>query len=270
MKKAILLGSLLLVALLLMGCAAKDSAQYPEADTVMQRDPMSLTASQGSAAPEEPDESAIDWDGADYDPSAEEDAGDASFVPTAVYDDMGNALYAGATPIPLDPIDMPTATPRPALTFTYGPVELNSLKLSFEAPAGWTVDASASDTVVITDPNTYDGFNAAMTISISPVSNTYKLNDVKNTVRDKLKEIGQFNYSEWHTTDVSARTLLKKDGFYANYRGVLYNGTVVRGRVMVALLDGNRIITVHMACPGWYNESYMNVVAKFRDTVKMK
>ena len=61
---------------------------------------------------------------------------------------------------------------------------------------------------------------------------------------------------------------VKKDGYYANYRGVYYDGTIVRGRVMVALLDNRQIITLHMTCPGWFNESYMNVVAHFRDTVK--
>ena len=39
-----------------------------------------------------------------------------------------------------------------------------------------------------------------------------QLNDVKNTVREKLKEIGQYNYTKWETTSLSARTLLKKDG----------------------------------------------------------
>ena len=44
---------------------------------------------------------------------------------------------------------------------------------------------------------------------------------------------------------------------------------MIRGRVMVALLDNHQIITLHMSCPGWFNESYMNVVAHFRDTAKM-
>ncbi|MBQ9264551.1 MAG: hypothetical protein IJ189_10175 [Clostridia bacterium] len=262
MKKAILLAALLLAALMLAGCAAHEGTQYPDAPAaVMQQDPLSVV--QATDVPVSGD--AFDWDS--YDPASEEDNG--TFVEGAVYDDLGNAVYAGATPIPLNPIDMPTPTPRPALAFTYGPVELPNLRLSFEAPAGWQVDASQPDTVTITDPNTYDGVNAVMAISITSVPSSYKLNDVKATVKDKLKEIGQYNYGEWSTTDLSARTLLKKDGYYANYRGVYYDGTVVRGRVMVALLDGNRIITLHMACPGWYNEDYMKVVAKFRDTAKL-
>ncbi len=264
MKKAILLACLLAAALLLSACAPSQETQFPETKTSIQQDPMALADPEAEA---DAGADAFDWDS--YDPSAEEDNGQ-TFMEGAVYDEMGNNVYAGATPIPLDPIDMPTATPRPNLTFVYGPVEIASMRLSFEAPAGWQVDASQADTVVITDPTAYDGYNAVMTISITPVASSYKLNDVKTTVRDKLKEIGQYNYTKWETTSLSARTLLKKDGFYANYRGEYYDGTVVRGRVMAALLDGNRIITLHMACPGWYNESYMNVVAHFRETAKLQ
>ncbi|MBR1586539.1 MAG: hypothetical protein IJ662_13445 [Clostridia bacterium] len=271
MKKAILLMALLLALVLLAGCAASEGTQFPDAETAFQRDPMSLAADEDDEEEfdwaEDDEDDAIDWD--EYDPASEEDDG-AVYVEGLVYDDMGNSVYAGATPIPLNPIDMPTATPRPELTFTYGQVDIPTLGLSFEAPAGWTVDASAGDTVVITDPTTYDNFNASMTISITPVASTYKLNDVKTSVRDKLKEIGQYNYSVWTTTSLSERTLLKKDGYYANYRGEYYDGTVVRGRVMIALLDGNRIITLHMAAPGWYNDSYMKVVAHFRETAKMQ
>ena len=110
--------------------------------------------------------------------------------------------------------------------------------------------------------------NAQLTVSILSVSSDYKLADVKTRVTDMLKEIGQYNYSQWTTTNLAERTLLKQDGYYANYRGVRTDGTIIRGRVMVALLEGNKIITVHMMVPGWFNESYMKVVDHFRDTLK--
>lgn len=201
-----------------------------------------------------------------YNPMLEEDNG---FVANdTVYDENGNTVYAGATPIPLDPIDMPTPTPRPSLTFSYGTVIAEKLGITFEGPVGWAVDVSAADAIVLTDPVTYDNVNATMTIRISPVDSDFKLADVKNEVRSMLAEIGQYNFAKWEVNDLSARTLLKKDGYYTNYRGEYYDGTVIRGRVMVALLDGNKIISVHMAAPGWFNESYMNVVSHMRDTLQ--
>ena len=236
----------LVLALMLLGCAALASG-------TLQRDPMAT-----------PDTTLPDG----YDPASEED-GETAYVAGAAYDAYGRQMYAGATPIPLDPIDMPTATPRPSLAFSYGVATVDSLNLTFEAPVGWGVDTSVPDAVTLIDPNTYDNYNASMTIRIVSVSSSYKLADVKTEVRTMLSEIGKYDFAKWETTDLALRTLLKKDGYYANYRGEYYDGTVVRGRVMVALLDGNKIITVHMACPGWYNESYMNVVSHFRDTVKL-
>ena len=267
MKKCVLLSLLLALMVLLAGCGQEE--QFSELPSNYQQDPLSVPTD--TPAPTE----ALSNDyldtgtysfGEEYDPASEEDT--TSFELGAQYDEYGNALYAGATPIPLDPIDMPTATPRPDLTFSYGAVIADKLGIQFEAPVGWMQDTSASDTIVLTDPNTYDGFQATLTIRISDVSSDYKLADVKTEVQNILKEVGQYNYNKWETTSLAARTLLDKDGYYANYRGEYYDGTVVRGRVMVALLDGNKIITVHMAAPGWYNTSYMNVVGHFRDTLK--
>lgn len=257
MKKAMLLVSLLLAAMLLMGCSAQNE-NFPNASANMQKDPLTVETTDAPAIHVSAE--------MDYDPMAEEDVN--TYVAGALYDEYGNTLYAGATPIPLDPIDMPTATPRPSLTFSYGVANVDHLNISFEAPVGWVVDTSAADTVVLTDPQTYDNFNATMTVKISPVASTFNLSDVKAEVKAVLAEIGQYNYTTWETTDLAERTLLKKDGYYANYRGQYYDGTIVRGRVMVALLDNNQIMTVHMAAPGWFNESYMNVVSHFRDTLK--
>ncbi len=183
------------------------------------------------------------------------------------YDEYGRQVYAGATPIPLDPVDLPTPTPRPTLAFTYTQISVNGL--TFEYPVGWMVDTPDANTIILTDPNTYDNYNASMTITIESVASSFTLSDCKTKVAQMLQEIGQYNYTDWQTNQVAERTLLKKDGYYNNYRGEYYDGTIVRGRVMVALLDNHQIITLHMSCPGWYNESYMNVVGHFRDTAKL-
>lgn len=258
MKKRSLLLVLLAVCLAFAGCAANDTKLAAETPGV-QKDPMTVPTQEAEA------EAAGNEDEVWGDPLAEEDNG--SFLPGTVYDAYGNAVYAGATPIPLDPIDMPTATPRPSLAFSYTAVAAESLGIQFEAPQGWVMDASKPGTVVLMDPQAYDNVNATLTVTISPVASTYKLADAKKEVTSYLATLGK-GYTTWKTFEIASRTLLEKDGYYNNYRGEQADGTVVRGRVMVALLDGNQIITVHMAAPGWYNESYMNVVAHFRDTLK--
>ena len=93
-KRVCLLVMILAAAVLLSGCAAPEN-NYDEYNPVSQQDPLSVPTAVPAGAME-------------YDPLAEED-GD-TYVPGMAYDEYGNALYAGATPIPLDPIDKPTAT----------------------------------------------------------------------------------------------------------------------------------------------------------------
>lgn len=248
-KRLMLVCVLLLTAVLLCGCGTAPE-QNNNIPTVSQQDPLSIPP----AATELP-----------YDPLAEED-GD-TYVAGQVYDEYGNSLYAGATPIPLDPVDMPTPTPRPELAFSYTPVQLPDMGIQFEAPQGWYMDNTIAGTVKFVDPNTYDNVNGSLTISIVSVAPDYKLANVKTTLNEKLEEISR-NYVEWRIYQADSRTLMDRDGYYNNYRGVMTDGNVVRGRMMIALLENNRILVVDLCAPGWYNESYMNILNKFRDTLK--
>ena len=90
--------------------------------------------------------------------------------------------YAGATPIPLDPVDLPTPTPHPELTFDYATYTAGSLGLSFDCPSGWLVDESQTDVFVLTEPETqmHDGQQCIITISAEPVTANYSEKDLKS------------------------------------------------------------------------------------------
>ena len=185
-KKLLLLALVCAMALILCGCKGGSGNTFPTSEPTQKA---ALDAVPTVLPTDEP----------------EVDEGPA-FVPAQV------SQYAGASPVPLDPVDMPTPTPRPSLTFEYGAVSADRLGISFEAPQGWYVDMSDSSMVVLTDPNAYDGFNANMTIRIQNVSSDYNLSDVKEEVRAMLKEIGQYNFIEWSTSTLDDRTLMNRDG----------------------------------------------------------
>ena len=123
MKKRILCLVLVLCAAMVMtACKQKEvyptepaaASQSQQQGTVEQQDPQQIF-SEG----EKNDD--VDWDSIDYNPASEEDedyeelidnsasAGDVITPIPAV-----KGQYAGATPVIIDPVDAPTATPLPS------------------------------------------------------------------------------------------------------------------------------------------------------------
>lgn len=260
MKKLFLIGLLALIALLVLGCQPQDtpSAAPTNAPVLTQQPPLELP----TATP------AVEGLPEGYDPSSEEYA-DMLLTDTD-FSETGVALFAGATPIPLDPVDLPTPTPRQALAFTYAAYTAAKLGLTFESVAGYTVDDSQTDSYVLTEPaeQQKDNYSVQFTFTIAPTTANYNINNVRTDLRAFTADLGKVNYQEWRVSETAERTLLDKPGYYATYRGVQYDGTIVRGRVHMALLDNNRLLTVHYTGPGEYNSDYTNVFYRIRETLK--
>ena len=176
--------------------------------------------------------------------------------------------YAGATPIPLTPVDLPTPTPHPELTFNYATYTAGSLGLRFDCPSGWLVDESQTDVFVLTEPETqmHDGQQCIITISAEPVTANYSEKDLKKQVTQRLKEIGSVNFTVWNPSLTASRTLMDSKGVYANYTGTLANGIEVAGRILYASAN-NKLYGVEMVYPRDYRDDYLNIFAKIRDTI---
>lgn len=258
-KKLILLGLLALTALLLAACGQQNSPAAAPTDVPVQQPVMS----QPTDIPAPAFDASLPQD---YDPASEEDAGGLE-TPSA---DAAVYQRAGATPIPLNPIDMPTPTPRPALAFTYSKYTANKLGISFESVAGYEVDETQADAYILREPASLikDNCQVVITMQMSSVAANYSLDNLRSDLRARLSELGAVNYTKWQPTELSKRSLLGKDGYYANYRGVMFDGTIVRGRIHMALVNG-KLLTFNILCPGWYNTDYMKVYTHIRDTIKL-
>ncbi|HSK68770.1 MAG TPA: hypothetical protein VLA21_05865, partial [Candidatus Limnocylindria bacterium] len=113
-----------------------------------------------------------------------------------------------------------------------------------------------------------ENFPVTFTFSITPVSANYGNATMRNDLRTFAASLGQVNYSEWRVSEAAERTLLGKPGFYVTYRGVRYDGAIVRGRIHYAHLDNNRLLSIHYVGPGEYNTDYTEVFRRIRDTLK--
>ncbi|MDD3410602.1 MAG: hypothetical protein PHY12_07305 [Eubacteriales bacterium] len=177
--------------------------------------------------------------------------------------------YAGSTPIPLDPVDMPTPTPRPALTFNYVPYEVNSVGLSFEAPAGWVPDESVSDMYTLTEPaeQIKEGQAGVITLYAVPVNNNYTESNLKSEVKQRLDTIGSTGFAVWDPSLTATRYLLGAKGVYANYTGTLASGVEVGGRIHCTCVN-NVLYCLQITYPLGYKDDYLNVFSQVRQTLK--
>ena len=214
------------------------------------------------------------------DPLNEEDVIDTGLTGDAAagaYDSYASAEdtvypYSGSTPIPLDPVDMPSPTPRPALAFTYVAYQPNSLGsngVTFEAPAGWVPDESVNEVYTLSEPEDQirDGQQCVITIAAVPVTSNYSESNLKTEVRQRLDTLSATNYTSWNPSLTATRHLLGSVGVYANYSGTLANGVKVGGRVHYACVD-KVLYSIEIVYPLAYKDDYLNVFSQVRTTIK--
>ena len=270
-KKRMLCLVLALCALLLTACQQKEVF-----DTT-------LPASRATEAPAaEPAQnlfgSAVvgptDYDDGSYDPASEE-GGDWEEVPEAA--NIATAApviqsdYAGATPVIIDPIDKPTPTPLPTLSFSYVTYEASSLHMTFEGPSGWTVDATQADTYILTNPDPSMDYAATLTVRTVPVNKQYTKTELTREVKGMLDTLsGSGALTGFSPSNTAERTFLGTMGVYANYKAVeKETGAEIAGRLIVACVD-RTLYSLHVSYPRGYTEFYVaNVYDKFRHSVKL-
>lgn len=177
--------------------------------------------------------------------------------------------YAGSTPIPLDPVDMPTPTPRPALSFTYVSYTSYGLGVTFEGPAGWQVDESQNQMMILSEPSGQikDGQQCIITLSAEPVSSTYDEGDLKSHVKQRLDTIYTSDMSDYSPSLTATRYMMGQKGVYANYTGTLLDGTEVGGRIMYVSLD-RVLYGLEIIYPLGYKDDYLDVFGSIRKSIK--
>lgn len=178
-------------------------------------------------------------------------------------------VYAGSTPIPLDPVDMPTPTPRPPVNFTYVTYTAGSLGLSFEAPSGWIADDSLTEVYSVIEPaeQMVGGQQCVVTIVAVPVNTNYDQRDLEKEVKARLNDISATNFASWEPSLTATRHLMGGKGVYANYSGELVNGVKLGGRIHYVCIN-NMLYGVEIMYPREYREDYMNIFDKIKETLK--
>lgn len=283
MKKRILCLVLVLCAAMVMtACKQKEvyptepaaASQSQQQGTVEQQDPQQIF-SEG----EKNDD--VDWDSIDYNPASEEDedyeelidnsasAGDVITPIPAV-----KGQYAGATPVIIDPVDAPTATPLPPLSFTYETYTAEKLRLSFKGPSYWIPDDSSADTYTLTNPDTSMDYEAQLSIHLEPVDKNLSKDELKKELINRLTKLGGEGFSKFERSNTAGRKFMNADGVYANYTATIQKDrqTIkVAGRMIIACVNKTLYI-LHVTYPRGYAKPYIedesSVYNTFRHSVK--
>lgn len=274
-KRILLLLALCLCAAVLCAC---QSNQPSQPWSVVSNNPAQNT--QNLTTPTPPtdvpdwDDDMPNYDDGTYDPASEEGGEDDVYIPDPVGSEPTAAPtmrseYAGATPVVIDPIDKPTPTPLPPLTFTYQTYDATNLHLSFEAPAGWVASTPSGDTFVLTNPNPSADYAASITVRAVQVTGTYGTSELRTEINNMLDTIGESGYDRFSPSRTAERTLLDAAGVYANYTGTLSTGAKTAGRVHATCV-GRTLYTVHVSYPQGYTDTYKDqVYDKLRETIKI-
>ena len=268
-KRILCLVLVLCAALVMTACKQKEtfptSPQQPEVTAEPQ--------SEQNIFGDTPVPQDIDFDDGSYDPTQEEGGDEEEVIAAANPDEPTTAPtmqgeYAGATPVLIDPIDKPTPTPLPALTFTYEKYEAKALGLTFEAPSGWLPDDSQPDTYTLTNPNPAMDYAAQLSIRLVPVSKNYTKNELIKEVKGTLDTLGSDGFKKFDRSNTAGRKFMNSDAIYANYTGTLTSGVKVAGRIIIAC-SNKTLYILHVSYPQGYTKTYVEgVYDKFRHTVK--
>ncbi len=275
-----LLVCLLMAMLLLTACSGKpDPEEFPDITQAIGPTATPTAVPTAVPVPEGEGESIfehnpyLEEDFSEEDALAEEDYVDPEFgvlESFATAEPAGTVYpYAGSTPIPLNPVDMPTPTPKPDLSFTYSQYIASTVGVTFEAPANWQVNESQSGVFVLSEPTNQvkDGQQCIITISAEPIGSDYKQKELETHVEHRVDSIGGAQFSSFKPSYTATRHMLGSTGVYANYSGTLTDGTPVGGRIQYVGVNGV-LYGLEIVFPEGFRGDFIDVFGEVRSSMK--
>lgn len=281
-KKTICLALVLCCALVLTACAQQATyPNQPKQDSASQssteQQPVTGQADMSAASEAAPAQQ-INFNDGSYDPASEEGGqseqiGDtAQNAPAVTNAPMMQSEFAGATPVKIDPVDKPTPTPLPKITFSYTTYNAPNLHLTFEGPAGWIANDLAADTYILTNPDPSMDYEAKAEIRTIAAGKDYTQKELVKEAKAQAEALqGTGSFQSFSTSDTATRTFINGNGVYIAYKGTLNDGqeTGVAGRIIVNTV--NKVLYVlHVSYPRGLADTYADgVYNKVRHSMKL-
>ena len=272
-KKIVCLILVLCAALVLTACGQQQETypNQPRQDTGAAQQQAPVQEQVVAEAPAQQ----INFNDGSYDPASEEGGQSEQVIAetnAATAAPVMQSEYAGATPVKIDPVDKPTPTPLPKLTFSYNTYNASNLHLTFEGPAGWMVDDLAVDSYTLTNPDPSMDYEAKVEIRTIAAGKDYTQKELIKEVKaqaDTLRSTG--NFQSFDASDTAARFFIDGSGVYLAYKGILNDGqeTGVAGRIIVNTVN-KTLYVLHVSYPRGLADTFADgVYNKVRHSMKL-
>ena len=272
-KKIVCLILVLCAALVLTACGQQQETypNQPRQDTGAAQQQAPVQEQVVAQAPAQQ----INFNDGSYDPASEGGGQSEQVIAetnAATAAPVMQSEYAGATPVKIDPVDKPTPTPLPKLTFSYNTYNASNLHLTFEGPAGWMVNDLAVDSYTLTNPDPSMDYEATVEIRTIAAGKDYTQKELIKEVKaqaDTLRSTG--NFQSFDASDTAARFFIDGNGVYLAYKGVLNDGqeTGVAGRIIVNTVN-KTLYVLHVSYPRGLADTFADgVYNKVRHSMKL-
>lgn len=170
------------------------------------------------------------------------------------------------TPIAIDPIDKPTREP---LNLPFVAYESESMKVSFERPANWTLEVPGETNVRFIEPvvSAKYGYQAMLTVKVYHKGSAQNKDDAKVQLTELLDELAAD--TAWTNFDhgvIASQSMGSANGHYA-YFNATYDNKPLRGRMMV-VAKGSALYMIRLTCSSevylQYEDVYRNVRSSWK------
>ena len=273
-KKIVCLVLVLCAALILTACGQQQESypNQPRQDSGTQQQQVYV---QDQTAAEAAPAQQINFDDGSYDPASEEGGQSEQVIASQNVETPAPIMqseYAGATPVRIDPVDKPTPTPLPKITFSYNTYTASNLHLQFEGPTGWMADDLAADSYTLTNPDPSMDYEAKIEIRTIAAGKDYTQKELIKEAKaqaDTLRSTGGFK--SFDASDTAARFFIDGNGVYIAYKGVLDNidETGVAGRIIVNTVN-KTLYVLHVTYPRGLADTFAEgVYNKVRHSMKL-
>ena len=180
-----------------------------------------------------------------------------------------------ATPVAVNPIDMPTPTPAPTPNYAYDTYTNDSMAISFDIPYTWLLNPATNQetTIQFVEPKSErmdeNGYQTRLTVERFSAGLTQTASDARTRLESVITELSGM-FTTFKAGDIASASIGGANGYYCYYSATYNDGTTeysMRGRLVVVAHD-KELFQIRLTAPSAWFSYYNHVYRQLRSSFK--